>query len=110
MLRNVATALDKIQENLELQLKKLEYLRENMSSIEYWDPSDSDGRWKPFTEEVALYRKWNVDDLRVNLYYLVNTDSGILLLNKKEYETYRGETHVLCLGSYQNCKDYIKVE
>lgn len=110
MSKNIAKALNNIQENLELQQKKLEYLRENMSCIEYFEDCGDGGCWKPFTEEVAIYRKWNVDELRVNRYYLVNTNSGILLLNKKEYETYRGETYVLCVGSYQDCKNYIKVK
>lgn len=109
MRKNILKALDIIQENLESQIKKLEYLRENTAYIEYWDPN-GEGRWKPFTEEMAIHRKWNVDDLRVNRYYLVNTNNGILLLDKKEYETYRGETHVLCVGSYQDCKNYIKVK
>lgn len=109
MPRNVASALDKIQENLELQQKKLEYLRENMLCIEYWD-SCGEGAWKPFTEEVALCRKWNVDELRVNAYYLVKTDLGVLLLTKEEYETFIGDTYVICQGSYQYCKDFIKVK
>lgn len=110
MLRNVASALNKIQEDLERQQKKLEYLKENMSCLEYWEDCGDGGSWKPFTEDVALYdNKWNVDQLRVNLYYLVNTDYGINIFSKEEYECFRGEKTVLCQGSYQDCKNYIKI-
>ena len=30
-------------------------------------------------------------------------------MNKEEYETFMGETHILYQGSYQACKDFIKV-
>ena len=51
----------------------------------------------------------NLKDFRVNRWYLVKTDEGIRLLNKEEYDTFMGETHILYQGSYQACKDYIKV-
>lgn len=110
MPKNIAKVLDKIEKNLKLQQEKLEYLRENMSCIEYWEEHSDGGLWKPFTDELASYDyNWNVDEFRVNVYYLVKTDTGILLLNKEEYEHFAGETHVLYKGSYQACKDFIKV-
>ena len=110
MLRNVASALNKMQDNLERQQKKLEYLRENMSCLEYWEDCGDGGSWKPFTEEIALYdHKWNVDDFRVNEYYLVKTEIGVRLLTKEEYASFMGDTYVIYQGSYQACKDFIKV-
>jgi hypothetical protein len=43
------------------------------------------------------------------MWYLVKTGDGIRLLNKEEYETFMGETHILYQGSYQACKDFVKV-
>ena len=110
MLRNIPSVLNEIQDNLERQQKKLEYLRENMSCLEYWEDCGDGGSWKPFTDEIALYDyKWNVDELRVNAYYLVKTELGVRLLTKEEYATFGGDTYVICEGSYQYCKDFIKV-
>lgn len=109
MAKNVAKVLDKIEANLKLQQEKLKSLRENMTCIEYLDYCDGDV-WKPFTDEIAAYDgKWSLDKLRLNIWYLVKTDAGIRLLNKEEYETYMGETHILYQGTYQACKDFIKV-
>lgn len=112
--RNVAKILNKIEANLKLQQEKLKLLRENMSSIEYWGKDHCDGSlWRPLTEEKAKKFAndiWNLDGLRLNIWYLVKTDTGIQLLNKEKYETYMGETHILYQGSYQACKDFIKVD
>ena len=112
--RNVAKILNKIEANLKLQQEKLKLLRENMSSIEYWGKDHCDGSlWRPLTEEKAKKFAndiWNLDGLRLNIWYLVKTDTGIRLLNKEKYETYMGETHILYQGSYQACKDFIKVD
>ena len=110
MGNNVAKVLDKIEANLKLKQEKLKLMRENMSCIEYWAGHCDSGRWEPFTEEVAFKEDdWNLEELRLNIWYLVKTDTGIRLLNKDEYETYMGETHILYQGSYQACKDFIKV-
>lgn len=113
MSKNIVKVLDKMEANLKLQQEKLQLLRENQSCIEYWDYDTKGGSWKPFTEKVASLDHddypWNLKDFRVNMWYLVKTDDGIRLLNKEEYETYMGETHILYQGSYQACKDYIKV-
>lgn len=112
MPKNVAKILDKIEENLKLQQEKLKYLRENMSCIEYWEDHGDGGFWKPLTEEKAMKfagYNWNVDGFQVNKYYLVKTDTGILILNKEEYKHFAGETHVLYEGSYQACKDFVKI-
>lgn len=110
MLRNIPLVLNKIQDDLERQQKKLECLRENMSCLVYWEDSGDGGSWKPFTEEIALYdHEWNVDDFRVNKYYLVKTEIGVLLLTKEEYASFMGDTYVIYQGSYQACKDFIKV-
>lgn len=112
MAKNVAKILDKIETNLKLQQEKLKLLRENMSCIEYWVDCNDGGYWKPLTEEKAAKfanDPWKLDELRVNIWYLVKTDVGIRLLNKEEYETYMGETHILYQGSYQACKDFVKV-
>lgn len=111
--RNVAKILNKIEANLKLQQEKLKLLRENMSSIEYWEDHGDGGFWKPLTEEKAkrfANDTWNIDELRLNIWYLVKTDTGIRLLTKEEYETYIGKTHILYQGSYQACKDFIKVD
>ena len=110
MGNNVAKVLDKIEANLKLKQEKLKLMRENMSCIEYWADRCDGGCWKPFTEKVAFKEDdWNLEELRLNIWYLVKTDTGIRLLNKDEYETYMGETHILYQGSYQACKDFIKV-
>lgn len=113
MKKNVEKILDKIEANLKQQQEKLKLLRENPSCIEYWGKDHCDGSfWRPLTEEkAAKFAKdtWNLDGLRLNVWYLVKTDVGIRLLNKDEYETYMGETHILYQGSYQACKDFIKV-
>ena len=110
MGNNVAKVLDKIEANLKLKQEKLKLMRENMSCIEYWADRCDGGCWKPFTEKVAFKEDdWNIEELRLNIWYLVKTDTGIRLLNKDEYETYMGETHILYQGSYQACKDFIKV-
>lgn len=112
--RNVAKILNKIEANLKLQQEKLKLLRENMSCIEYWGKDHCDGSlWRPLTEEKAKKFTndiWNLDGLRLNIWYLVKTDTGICLLNKEEYENYVGKTRILYQGSYQACKDFIKVD
>lgn len=103
MAKDVKTFLDMMQEKLNL-------LRENTSCIEYWEDHGDGGFWKPFTDRVASkYRSLDLNDLRVNIHYLVKTDNGIRLLNKEEYETFMGETHILYQGSYQACKDFVNV-
>lgn len=113
MLKNIENVLDRMEANLKLQQEKLKLLRENKSCIEYWYHDTKGGFWKPFTEKIAsqVHDEYplNLEDFRVNMWYLVKTDEGIRLLNKEEYETYMGETHILYQGSYQACKDYIKV-
>ena len=111
--RNVAKILNKIEANLKLQQEKLKLLRENMSSIEYWEDHGDGGFWKPLTEEKAKKFAndiWNLDGLRLNIWYLVKTDTGIRLLNKEECENYVGKTRILYQGSHQACKDFIKVD
>lgn len=112
MAKNVEKILDKIEASLKLQQEKLKYLRENKSCIEYWEDHNDGGFWKPLTEEKAAKfadDPWNIGELRVNLWYLVKTGDGIRLLNKEEYETFMGETHILYQGSYNACKDFVKV-
>ena len=110
MPQNVSKVLDKIENKLKLQQEKLKLLRENMSAIQYWEDHGDGGFWKPFTDEVAFHDDdWDLDELRVDLWFLVKTDTGIRLLNKEEYETYMGDTKILYQGSYQACKDFIKV-
>lgn len=110
MSEHISKVLDKIENKLKLQQEKLKLMRENPSCIEYWADRCDGGRWEPFTEEVAFKEDdWNLEELRLNIWYLVKTDVGIRLLNKDEYETYIGETHILYQGSYQACKDFIKV-
>lgn len=110
MANNVAKVLDAIEANLKLQQEKLKLLRNNSESIEYFEANGDVGAWRPFTDEVACQSKdWSIDELRVDLWYLVKTDTGIRLLNKNEYETYMGDTKILYQGSYKACKDFIKV-
>lgn len=110
MSEHISKVLDKIENKLKLQQEKLKLMRENMSCIEYLADRCDGGCWEPFTEEVAFKEDdWNLEELRLNIWYLVKTDTGIRLLRKEEYETYMGETHILYQGSYQACKDFIKV-
>lgn len=111
MSENISKVLDKIENKLKLQQEKLKLMRENPSCIEYWADCVDGGLWKPFTDEVAFKEdNWDIDELRLNIWYLVKTDTGIRLLRKEEYETYMGETHILYQGSYQACKDFVKVD
>ena len=113
MSEHISKVLDKIENKLKLQQEKLKLLRENPSCIEYWEDNYDGGFWKPLTEEKAtkfVDDPWNLDDLRLNIWYLVKTDVGIRLLSKDEYETYMGETHIIYQGSYQACKDFLKEE
>jgi hypothetical protein len=112
MAKNVAKILDKIEGNLKLQQEKLKLLRENMSCIEYWEDHNDGGFWKPLTEEKAAKfanDHWELNELRLSLYYLVKTDVGIRILNAEEYATYMGNTIILYQGSYTACKDFVKV-
>ena len=112
MSKNVEKILDKIEANLKLQQEKLKLFRENPSCIEYWEDHNDGGFWKTLTEEKAeklADDPWDINELRLNIWYLVKTDTGIRLLNKEEYSTYMGETLILYHGSYQACKDFIKV-
>lgn len=115
---NVEKILDRIEADLNLQFNKLQLLRKNTSRIEYWEDHGDGGYWKPFTEDVAAIDDypWRLDNLHVNMWkvddtwYLVKTDTGIQLLNKEEYKTTLiSDTIVLYKGSYEDCKNFIKV-
>ena len=111
MSENISKVLDKIENKLKWQQEKLKLMRKNPSCIEYWVDCGDGGLWLPFTDKVAFKEdNWDIDELRLNIWYLVKTDTGIRLLRKEEYETYMGETHILYQGSYQACKDFIKVD
>lgn len=115
--RNVEKVLDKIEEILNRQQEKLQLLRKNTSRIEYWEDHGDGGFWKPFTEDIVDIDNypWKLDELRVNpwdsanVWYLVKTDTGIRLLSNEEYKTFMSDTIVLYKGSYEDCKDFIKV-
>ena len=109
-MSNVSKLLDQIEKQELERIEKLKKLKENKGAIEYWADHGDGGYWKPLTEEIAG-KGWEfkLDDLRTNLYYLVKTEVGIRLLNAEEYSTYMGETQILYQGSYQACKDFIKV-
>ena len=112
MSKNIAKVLDKIEANLKLQQEKLKLLRENMSYIEYLSVYKDSCYWLPLTEEIAAKfanDTWNIDELRLTAWFLVKTDTGIRILNKEEYETCMDKVLVLYQGSYQTCKDFIKV-
>jgi hypothetical protein len=115
---NVEKVLDKIEEVLNRQQEKLQLLRKNTSRIEYWEDHGDGGFWKPFTEDIVDIDNypWKLDELRVNpwysdnVWYLVKTDTGIRLLGNEEYKSsFIGDTVVLYKGSYEDCKDFIKV-
>jgi len=112
MAKNVAKILDKIETNLKLQQEKLKLLRENMSYIEYLADYKNSCFWLPLTEEKAAKfanDTWNLDELRLTVWFLVKTDTGIRILNKEEYETCMDKAQVLYQGTYQACKNFIKV-
>ena len=111
-MSNITKILDQLEKIENDRLEKIKTMRENEGAIEYREDLGDGGFWKPLTEEKAakfVKDPWALNDLRVNIYYLVKTDAGIRLLDKEEYETYKGETHILYQGSYQACKDFIKV-
>lgn len=111
-MSKVAELLDNLEKIENRRLEKIKAMRENKDAIEYWEDHGDGGFWKPLTEEKAAKfanDPWELDELRLNIWYLVKTENGIRLLNKNEYETYMGETHILYQGSYQACKDFIKV-
>ena len=111
-MSNITKILDRLEKIENDRLEKIKKMRENKGAIEYWEDHGDGGFWKPLTEEKAakfVDDPWALDELRLNIWYLVKTDVGIRLLNKEEYETYMGETHILYQGSYQACKDFIKV-
>lgn len=120
MTTDINKILDNIEADLNLQFNKLQLLRKNTSRIEYWEDHGDGGYWRPFTEDVAAVStlnnyRWRINELRVNMWkvddewYLVKTDNGIQLLNKEEYGTFMGDTVVLYKGSYEDCKNFIKV-
>jgi hypothetical protein len=104
---NIDKILDKLQARLDL-------LKANKNNLQYFEDHGDGGFWRDLTEEKAAKfanDDWDLVDLQVGeMYFLVKTDIGIRLLNKNEYETYMGETHILYQGSYQACKDFIKVD
>lgn len=111
-MSNITKILDRLEKIENDRLEKIKRMRENKGAIEYWEDHGDGGFWKPLTEEKATKfadDPWALDELRLSIWYLVKTDVGIRLLNKEEYETYMGETHILYQGSYQACKDFIKV-
>ena len=111
-MSNITKILDQLEKIENDRLEKIKIMRENEGAIEYWEDHGDGGFWKPITEEKAkkiVDDNWELDELRLNIWYLVKTDGAICLLNKEEYETYKGEIHILYQGSYQACKDFIKV-
>ena len=111
-MSKVTELLDNLEKIENRRLEKIKAMRENKGAIEYWEDHGDGGFWKPLTEEKAAKfanDPWELDELRLNIWYLVKTDNGIRLLNKNEYETYMGETRILYQGSYQACKDFVKV-
>jgi hypothetical protein len=103
---------DKLEKIENGRLEKIKKMRENKDAIEYWEDHGDGGFWKPLTEEKAAKfanDHWELNELRLSLYYLVKTDVGILILNAEEYATYMGNTIILYQGSYTACKDFVKV-
>ena len=101
--------IDKILDNIEAQLNKL---KANKGHLEYWEDHGDGGFWRPLTEEKAAKfanDTWNLDELRLTVWFLVKTDTGIRILNKEEYETCMDKAQVLYQGTYQACKNFIKV-
>lgn len=111
-MSNITKILDRLEKIENDRLEKIKKMRENQDAIEYWEDHGDGGFWKPLTEEKAkkfVDDPWEINEFRLNIWYLVKTDDSICLLNKEQYETYIGETHILYQGSYQACKDFIKV-
>lgn len=111
-MAKITELLDKLEKIEYGRLEKIKKMRENEGAIEYWEDHGDGGFWKPLTEEKAKKFEndhWELDELRLNLYYLVKTDVGIRILNAEEYATYTSEIYILYQGSYQACKDFIKV-
>lgn len=109
-MKGISEILKELEIEEKRRIEKLEQMKANKGAIEYWDDHGDGGFWKPLTEKVAAEDyPWTLDELRVNLYYLVKTDTGIRVLNKEEYETFMGNTQILYQGSLQACKDFIKV-
>lgn len=109
-MSNVVNLLDQLEKQELERLEKIKELKLNKGAIEYFQCGSDGGRWLPLTEEVAG-KDWDfcLQDLRINLFFLVKTDDGIRILSSEEYSTYIGNTQTLYQGSYQACKDFIKV-
>lgn len=103
---NIDKILNKLQARLDL-------LKENKHNLQYFEDHGDGGFWRDLTEEKAAKfadDDWDLCDLQVGeLFYLVATDTGIRILNENEYNTYMGNTKILYQGSYQACKDFVKV-
>lgn len=106
-VENIDKILNKLQARLDL-------LKVNKKNLQYFEDHGDGGFWRDLTEEKAAQfanDDWDLCDLQVGeVYFLVKTDTGIRLLTKTEYETYMGETHILYQGSYQDCKNFVKVD
>lgn len=111
MGHNIKNMLDNIEADLERKMEKVKKLRENQDCIQYRRDNGSYGiSWQPLTEESAdVDYNLDLDELRVDLWYLVKTNDGIRLLNEDEYATFMGDTVLLYKGTYYNCKNFIKV-
>ena len=76
-MSNVVNLLDQLEKQELERLEKIKELKLNKGAIEYFQCGSDGGRWLPLTEEVAG-KDWDfrLQDLRINLFFLVKTDDG----------------------------------
>ena len=111
-MSNISQFFDKLEEYEKSRLTKIQKMRENPNSIEYWEDHGDGGFWKPLTEEIAGKDwNWNLDDIRINDYYLVKAFDGVRIITTQEYndKIYGENVIVLCKGNYDTCRAFIKV-
>ena len=83
---NIENVLNNIEADLVRKLEKLKKLRDNQYYIEYREDCGDGFVWRPLTEDIAsIDNYWKIDELRVNMWYLVKTDDSIRILNKEEF-------------------------
>ena len=102
-MSNITMVIDEIEKRA---LQKIKNLRENQNAIEYLY---SEFEWKTLTEEIAEKilecDDFDLENFVVNKHFLVKTDNGIEIVKEVS-----NTMQVLYDGTYEQCKDFIKIK